>query len=199
MSPGARLSTAATALVVCVVLGIWAPGPLLTGVGTDTASPLLIPTEPYVLLPLTGIVVIFEALRRDWRAVAFAVLGTAVPVALNSWVAKPLFHHRLHDYLTYPSGHTVNLVATLTVLVLLARQGIARAVAVAAAVLATGIGGTGLVEAGYHYPLDVLGGVCFAVAVTFAVSLGTHPAPGPSTGSPRAGTSSGSPPGASPR
>lgn len=207
MSRRARALTAVAALAVCVVLGIWAPQALSHGLGTDPGTPLLIPTEPYVLLPLIALIVLLEALQRDWRAVALAACGSAVPVALNTWAVKPLFHHQLHDYLGYPSGHTVSLVSTLTVLVLLARQGISTVITLVAATAVTVAAGAGLVEAGYHYPVDVIGGACFAVAVTLAVSLvvspaplpGPRPAPVPSTGSPRAGTSSDSPPASSPR
>ncbi|OXM67116.1 MULTISPECIES: phosphatase PAP2 family protein [Amycolatopsis] len=160
----------------------------------------VLPTEPVVLLPLLAIVVLACALGRRWDGVALAVLGVAVPVALNTWVLKPLFDRMKTDYLAYPSGHTVSMVATLTVLVLLARPGTAKAVTVAVSAVVLVIAGIGLVGLGYHYPTDVLGGACFAVAVVLALSSPTRRlAPARSAGSPPAGTSSGSPPAASPR
>ncbi|UQS26090.1 phosphatase PAP2 family protein [Amycolatopsis thermalba] len=160
----------------------------------------VLPTEPVVLLPLLAIVVLACALGRRWDGVALAVLGVAVPVALNTWVLKPLFDRMKTDYLAYPSGHTVSMVATLTVLVLLARPGPATAVTATLSGFVTIIAGIGLVGLGYHYPTDVLGGACFAVAVVLALSSPTRRlAPARSAGSPPAGTSSGSPPAASPR
>lgn len=161
---------------------------------------MVLPTEPVVLLPLLAIVVLACALGRRWDGVALAVVGVAVPVALNTWLLKPLFGRTKADYLAYPSGHTVSTVATLTVLVLLARPGTARAVAAGAGAVVVLVAGAGLVGLGYHYPTDVVGGVCLAVAVVPALSsLTRHLAPARSDGSPPAGTSSGSPPAASPR
>ncbi|KAA9166173.1 phosphatase PAP2 family protein [Amycolatopsis acidicola] len=138
-------------------------------------------------------------LQRRWRDTVLCVLGATVPVLLNTFVLKPVFAHHLDDYLAYPSGHTVSLVAPLTVLVLLARQGIPRLVTLAVAVVVTACAGVGLVGLGYHYPLDVVGGACFAVAAVLTLSLCLRRAPAPSDGSPRAGTSSGSRPASSPR
>ncbi|GAB3577240.1 phosphatase PAP2 family protein [Amycolatopsis endophytica] len=161
---------------------------------------MVLPTEPVVLLPLLAIVVGACVLGRRWDGVALAVLGVAVPVALNTWVLKPLFDRMKSGYLAYPSGHTVSMVATLTVLVLLARPGTAKTVTAALSTAILVIAGTGLVGSGYHYPTDVLGGACFAVAVVLALSSPTRRlAPAPSDGSPPAGTSSGSPPASSRR
>ncbi|SFK04575.1 PAP2 superfamily protein [Amycolatopsis sacchari] len=200
----ARIGAAATALAVVVVLGVWSPEPLMRGRGDGSALPELLslflrPTEPYVLIPLVALAVAVSALRRDRAAVLLCLAGPTVPLALNTWLLKPLFDHHIGSYLAYPSGHTVGLVSVLTVLVLLARPGTARAVTVSAAAVVTVAAGFGLVGSGYHYPLDVVGGTCFAVACVLTLSLATHPARAPSAGSPRAGTSSGSPPAASPR
>ncbi|TVT32470.1 phosphatase PAP2 family protein, partial [Amycolatopsis rhizosphaerae] len=163
------------------------------------------PTEPYVLLPLIALITLLCALGRHWRGALLCVAGTAIPVALNSWVLKPLFDRHLKDYLAYPSGHTVSLVAVLTVLVLLARPGTGRLVSGALAVLVTAVAGVGLVGLGYHYPIDVAGGALFAVAAVLGVSLSVSFLPVPrraperSDGSPPGGTSSGNPPAASPR
>ncbi|GHF18509.1 hypothetical protein GCM10017786_60330 [Amycolatopsis deserti] len=173
--------------------------------GTFGGQPALLrlfvlPTEPVVLLPLLAIVVLACVLGRRWDGVALAVLGVAVPVVLNTWVLKPLFDRVKTGYLAYPSGHTVSMVATLTVLVLLARPGTAKAVTASVSTVVLVIAGLGLVGLGYHYPTDVAGGACFAVAVVLALSSPTRRlAPARSAGSPPAGTSSGSPPAASPR
>ncbi|WP_160148745.1 phosphatase PAP2 family protein [Amycolatopsis alkalitolerans] len=192
-----RAGIAAGGVLVTVVLGVWAPGFLRRGLGHGSPEVLLLPTEPYVLIPVIALATAFCLVKRRRAGAVLCAAGTVVPVVLNSWVLKPLFDHHLSGYLAYPSGHTVSLVATLTVLVLLARHQI---VAIAAAAAITTAAGIGLVEAGYHYPVDVVGGACFAVAAVLTLSLATtRLARAPSAGSPPADTSSGSPPAASPR
>lgn len=195
---------AGIAAVIALVLGVWPPAALERGVGDGTHQHavlelLVLPTEPYVLIPLIALIAGLSALQRRWRDAVLCVVATTLPVALNTWVLKPLFDHRLQDWLAYPSGHTVSLVATLTVLVLLARQGIARAVMAVVAVGVTVATGIGLVALGYHYPVDVVGGACFAVAAVLTLSLATRRGRARSAGSPHADTSSGNPPAASPR
>ncbi|GHF65353.1 hypothetical protein GCM10017566_43610 [Amycolatopsis bartoniae] len=187
-----------------LVLGVWPPEVLQRGRGDGTAQHALLtllvqPTEPYVLIPLVAVMVAVSALHRDRAAVLLCLAGPTVPLALNTWLLKPLFGHHIDGYLAYPSGHTVGLVSVLAVLVLLARPGTARATTALVAAAVTTAAGFGLVGFGYHYPVDVVGGTCFAVAAVLTLSLATHPARAPSAGSPRAGTSSGSPPAASPR
>ncbi|NKQ56694.1 phosphatase PAP2 family protein [Amycolatopsis sp. K13G38] len=187
---------AAVAALAGIALGLWVPG---GAVPVDHGGPLLEimvqPTEPYVLLPAIALMTAWCAGKRRWHGLVLCLAGSLVPVALNTWVLKPLFDRPLHDYLAYPSGHTVSLVAVLTVLVLLAK----RVLAAVLAVVVTVIAGTGLVGLGYHYPVDVAGGTCFAVALVLTIALVLRLVPVPSGGSPRGDTSSGSPPAASPR
>jgi membrane-associated phospholipid phosphatase len=131
----------------------------------------VLPTEPYVLLSLIALMVLVCVAQRRWDGVILCLAGTALPVAINTWVLKPLFDRPLKDYLAYPSGHTVSLVATLTVLVVLARPGAARAVTAAVAAVVTVMAGIGLVGSGYHYPVDVVGGACFAIAAVLTTSI----------------------------
>jgi membrane-associated phospholipid phosphatase len=204
------------AALVALGLGLWVAGDQLPnavdrgirdgidGAFTHQESVLrlfVVSTEPYVLIPLIAVMAVLCALQHRWHDTVFCVAGTALPVALNTWVLKPLFDRPLKDYLAYPSGHAVSLVSALTVLVLLARPGIARSVTSAIAAVITVAAGIGLVGLGYHYPLDVVGGACFAVAAVLSLSIVPAPRRGrvPSSGSPREGTSSGSPPAASPR
>jgi PAP2 superfamily len=158
----------------------------------------LLPTEPVVLVPVIAGMALWCARARRWDDVLLCTLGTALPVALNTWVLKPLFDRSLAGYLAYPSGHTVSLVSTLTVLVLLARPGRATWTTAAVSVTLGLAAGIGLVGSGYHYPTDVLGGACFAVAAVVSVRA-LRPWRARSGGSPPGGTSSGSPPAASPR
>jgi membrane-associated phospholipid phosphatase len=175
---------AAATAAAGLALGLWVAGErrpdaldaeLLRGIAGSLGNEgallrvMLLPTEPYVLVPLIALMTLVCALRRRWDDVIFCLAGTALPVALNTWVLKPLFDRPLGDYLAYPSGHTVSLVSTLTVLVVLARKGRARAVAASAAAIVTLTAGAGLVGSGFHYPTDVVGGACFAVAAVLTV------------------------------
>ena len=128
---------------------------------------LVLPTEPYVLLPVTALLVVW-CLRasRPWDAL-FAVLAPAIAVAVNTWLLKPLFDRWKGDTLVYPSGHTVSMVATLVVVLVLV-HGRARALtAVVGTVLLVG-GTIGMIGLGYHYLTDVIGGTFFAVFAVLA-------------------------------
>ncbi|WP_166459433.1 phosphatase PAP2 family protein [Amycolatopsis pithecellobii] len=193
-----RVGIAVLAALGMVALGLWPPAFLQRGLGDGTHSTLLdilvLPTEPYVLIPVIALIAGFQVLRRRWRETAFCVAATALPLALNTWVLKPLFGHELRGDLAYPSGHTVGLATTLIVLVFLTRQWLLAIIAAAV----TAAAGIGLVGLGYHYPVDVLGGACLAVAAVFTLSLVLRPGRARSAGSPHADTSSGNPPAASP-
>lgn len=123
---------------------------------------LVVPTEPYVVVPVLALV----AFR--YRSL-FAVLAPAVAVAVTTWVLKPLFDRWKGDTLVYPSGHTVGLVATLVVVFLLVdrRARTVTAVIGTVLVLAAALGMVGL---GYHYVTDVVGGACFAVFAVRAIA-----------------------------
>lgn len=129
---------------------------------------LVLPTEPYVLLPALALLITW-CLRtsRPWDAL-FVALGPSVAVVVNTWVLKPLFDRWKGDTLVYPSGHTVSMVATLVVVFVLVR-GLARAItAVGGVVLLVGVA-VGMVRLGYHHLTDVVGGAFFAVFAVLAV------------------------------
>lgn len=127
---------------------------------------LVLPTEPYVLVPVLAVVAgwCVRADRR-WDAV-FAVATPVVAVVLNTWVLKPLFDRWKNDTLVYPSGHTVSMVATIAVVWFLVRgRGVTAAVGV---VLLVGVT-LGMMGLGYHYVTDVVGGAAFAVVVAIVL------------------------------
>lgn len=129
---------------------------------------LVLPTEPYVLLPALALLVVrCLYASRPWDAL-FVALGPAVAVAANTWVLKPLFDRWKGDTLVYPSGHTVGLVATLAVVFVLVRGQARTITAVVGAVLLTGAA-IGMIGLGYHYLTDVVGGTFFAVCAVLAV------------------------------
>ncbi|UJW31330.1 phosphatase PAP2 family protein [Saccharothrix sp. AJ9571] len=168
---------------------------------------LVLPTEPYVLLPVLALLAVGCGVRRHWTGLALTVLAPAIAVLLSSWVLKPWFGRFYDDHLAYPSGHTVSLVTTLTVVVLLVRAARTALLVAGIGVLLTVGAGIGMIGLHYHYATDVAGGAGLSVAVVplIAAVLTTgarawrRPSPAPSAGSPPAGTSSGTRPGASPR
>lgn len=122
---------------------------------------LLLPTEPYVVITL-GVLAVVLCLRAGRKVEA--VLALAAPllaVLLTGLLLKPLYDRWKNDTLVYPSGHTVSLVAVLTVLVLVTRKTFVVMLSAVALLAAT----AGLVGMGYHYVTDVAGGTLFAVAV----------------------------------
>nr|WP_166640412.1 phosphatase PAP2 family protein [Amycolatopsis sp. SID8362] len=130
---------------------------------------LVLPTEPYVVLAL-GVLAVVLCLRAGRRLEAALAVGVPVlAILLTSWLLKPLYDRWKNGTLVYPSGHTVSLVAVLTVLVLVTRKAVV-AVLSALALLAAA---AGLVGMGYHYLTDVVGGTLFAVSVV----LFSWPAP----------------------
>ncbi|MEC3981100.1 phosphatase PAP2 family protein [Amycolatopsis sp. H20-H5] len=150
------------------------------GAHTGVLRALDLPTEPYVLIPVLALVALACLLTRRRADALLTVAAPSVAVAVNTWLLKPLFGRYTELGLAYPSGHTVSLVSTLAVLVVLARPGAQRvssAVLAAVALLCATIGMVGL---GYHYFTDIVGGTLFAVAVVLSFRLVLRPvAPSP--------------------
>jgi membrane-associated phospholipid phosphatase len=172
-----------TVIVACVVLtvalgllvGGRGPGELDEVAGATVVGwphgvlrALVLPTEPYVLLPALALLVVWCVLRsRPWDAL-FAVLGPSIAVAANTWLLKPSFGRWKNDTLVYPSGHTVGMVATVVVVFVLT-HGLARGITVVAGVVLL-VGVTiGMIGLGYHYLTDIVGGALFATAAVPAV------------------------------
>ncbi|MFI6091315.1 phosphatase PAP2 family protein [Streptomyces sp. NPDC051218] len=111
------------------------------------------------------------------RAAVLVVAGVVVTVGATTLV-KPLVGRTIHGdgNLSYPSGHTAFLTALALMVALLAagRLGLGRAAGVLlvlGAALVTGAAmGWAQVSLGAHYPTDVLGGWCTALAVVPATA-----------------------------
>ncbi|MEV1024995.1 phosphatase PAP2 family protein [Streptomyces sp. NPDC050264] len=115
-------------------------------------------------------------LRRP-RAAVFVVAAAGLAVVTTT-LLKSLVGRTIHgpDNLSYPSGHTAFLTALALAVTLLATArpglgGTAGTSLVLAAALAAGAAmGWAQVALGAHYPTDVLGGWCTALAVTPATA-----------------------------
>lgn len=110
-------------------------------------------------------------LFRRPRAAVLLVAGVGMAVG-TATLLKHLVGRTIHGgYLSYPSGHTAFFTALALVVALLAtgRLGLGRTAGtllVLAAALAAGAAmGWAQVALGAHYPTDVLGGWCTALAV----------------------------------
>lgn len=109
-------------------------------------------------------------LRRP-RAAVLVGVGTGLTVG-TATLLKPVVGRTINGgYLSFPSGHTAFLTALALVLALLVtgRLGLGRTagtlLVLAAALVAGAAMGWAQVALGAHYPTDVLGGWCTAVAV----------------------------------
>ena len=143
-------------------------GAAVTGWPHGVLRALVLPTEPYVLLPVLALLVAWCVHRsRPWDAL-FVALGPSIAVAANTWVLKPLFDRWKNDTLVYPSGHTVSMVATVVVVFILT-HGVARKITVIAGVVLLVAVTIGMIGLGYHYLTDMVGGTLFAMATVPAV------------------------------
>ncbi|MFF4740804.1 phosphatase PAP2 family protein [Streptomyces sp. NPDC001262] len=121
---------------------------------------------------LVAVIVTGCLLLRRPRAAVLVVAGAVVAVG-TATLLKSLVGRTIHgdDNLSYPSGHTAFFTAlTLTVALLVTgRLGLGRAagtlLVLAAALVAGAAMGWAQVVLGAHYPTDVLGGWCTALAV----------------------------------
>ncbi|WP_085521912.1 phosphatase PAP2 family protein [Tuberibacillus sp. Marseille-P3662] len=124
----------------------------------------------YVAFPLTGIIVIFLLLRKNYGMAGLLVLNLLGVRQLNRLLklifARPrpdLEHLVTVSYYSFPSGHAMNSIAFFGLLAYLLRSRLKnkgydfRFIWLAAALLIFLIG-LSRVYLGVHYPMDVLGG-----------------------------------------
>lgn len=136
--------------------------------------------SPWFVIPALLIVATAAYAVEDRVAVAVCVLGPALAAIFAELVAKPVVDRVISSALSYPSGH-VTLAASLgAVLVFVAyRLGGGRAAAVAAvpaAALAV-LESIAVVQIGWHYPTDAIGGIAVGVGVVCAVAAALDKSP----------------------
>ncbi len=132
--------------------------------------------EPVGAATLVVATVMGCLLLRRPRAAVLIVAGVAMAVG-TATLLKYLVGRTIHgDNLSYPSGHTAFFTAVALVVALLAtgRLGLGRTagtlLVLAAALVAGAVMGWAQVALGAHYPTDVLGGWCTALAVVPATA-----------------------------
>ncbi|QES52752.1 hypothetical protein DEJ50_29805 [Streptomyces venezuelae] len=133
--------------------------------------------EPAGAAALVAAIVTGCLLLRHPRAAVLVVAGTGTAVGVTT-LLKPLVGRTINGgYLSYPSGHTAFLTALALSLALLAtgrRPGLGKAAGLSLVLTAALVAGTAMgwaqVALGAHYPTDVLGGWCTALAVVPATA-----------------------------
>jgi membrane-associated phospholipid phosphatase len=127
-------------------------------------------------------IVVWLLIRRAWWPLIWVVVTTVTIAPLTSLLkaffdrVRPQFQNggaRLTS-LSFPSGHSSGIAATVVVLLLLARPLLttaARRWSVAAGVVAVVVVGLGRMWQGVHYLTDVLGGWSLGVAWSLTLAL----------------------------
>ncbi|MBC7303941.1 MAG: phosphatase PAP2 family protein [Nocardia sp.] len=138
-------------------------------VSPGLAEVLVAPSNAPVVVVLLLAACAWFALRRQWWQAVTMLVVPEIALAINTWLLKPLWARPLHDFLAYPSGHTVHMVAVATTFVCLSASRSARITVVALTALALIAITPGMVELGYHRPTDVLGGA--VAAATMSIGL----------------------------
>lgn len=152
-------------------------GAAVDGVGApwrDVARVLDFFGEPVGAPLLVGAAVTGCLLRRGLRAAVFVVVGVGVAVGAAT-VLKHVVGRTIHGggNLSYPSGHTAFFTALALAVAMVVARGRGRwgvGLGLGVALAAGAAMGWAQVTLGAHYPTDVLGGWCTALAVVPATA-----------------------------
>lgn len=150
----------------------------LPATGHGLARAVTVFGSPPVVTVAAGALALLCLLARKPRAALLAVAGPGL-TGLVTTFGKPVVDRTIgrEESLAFPSGHTGGATSLALVCALLLaaalelRAGETLLLAAASAVVAGGAVGTGMVVAGAHYPTDVVGGFCTAVASVLVVAL----------------------------
>ncbi|MEV6562142.1 phosphatase PAP2 family protein [Nocardia sp. NPDC051756] len=130
---------------------------------------LVVPSNGYILLPLLLLAGAWFGYRGQWRRAAIMVVVPELALGLNALLWKPLWDRHLHDYLAYPSGHTVHLVAIATAFIVLVDSMRAQLIAFTVALVAMLAAAVGMIGLDYHLPTDIVGGATIAIATVLTL------------------------------
>jgi undecaprenyl-diphosphatase len=150
----------------------WLIGVIHHAAGTRgvVARALVAPTTPAFVYGVAGLLTVLMLARRRWAVTVLVIITPAIAVLFTELVFKPLVDRHIGGQLSYPSGHTVSTfsVGLLGVLVASRTRRVLCRVALAAVTVCFG---AGLVAMNYHYPSDVLGGLCVATGFVVPSAL----------------------------
>ena len=129
---------------------------------------------PVVLGALIAVLII--GLRRGRRDVAvLAVLGPGSAVSFTELVAKPLVHRTYGTTLAFPSGHTAAITSISLVLYVALFSGraavTARLMAALSLAAIVALVAFALIDCGYHYASDTIGGFSVAIGMVTGIAL----------------------------
>ena len=130
--------------------------------------------EPFGAVTLVVAVMLGCLLLRRPRAALLTAAGTGLAVVTTSLLKHVVGRTINGDNLSYPSGHTAFATALALAVALLAAERLGRLtgtlLVLAAALVAGAAMGWAQVSLDAHYPTDVLGGWCCALAVVPATA-----------------------------
>ncbi|MFE3445725.1 phosphatase PAP2 family protein [Nocardia sp. NPDC059180] len=130
------------------------------------AEVLALPSNTWIVISLMLAGAAWFGWQHRWWRAAAMVAVPEVAAGLNTWVLKPFWGRPLHDYLAYPSGHTVHLVAVATTFIVLIESTRARLVIACCTVAAWGCAAVGMIALDYHHATDIIGGAGAAIALS---------------------------------
>ncbi len=124
------------------------------------------------------VILIFLLIRKDYKNFLFVGLSIAMAL-LVGYITKDLFYHprpfamgigydlvKDSNTSSFPSNHTVAMFALATALLLINKR-LVGAISLVVAILV----GISRVYIGVHFPLDILGGIVYGVALTLLFYL----------------------------
>ncbi|NEW38054.1 phosphatase PAP2 family protein [Nocardia cyriacigeorgica] len=130
------------------------------------AEVLALPSNTWVVISLMLAGAAWFGWQHRWWCATAMVVVPEVAAGLNTWALKPFWGRPLHDYLAYPSGHTVHLVAVATTFVVLIESTRARLVIACCTVAAWICAAVGMIALDYHHATDIIGGAGAAIALS---------------------------------